>query len=1006
MRTTEQSQVSPAEVDAPVRAIAPGKQTRAETAAGARGQEGVASGWGTDETAHQRAGSWEADDDFLSAVGLGSMSVAAKADAAPLGGRDVAPGASAAVAPAAPAAARPAAKKPARVKHPDVYLTLGDARYSIVAGVLRSGKEELGEIEDAQAAVGKLGKRAPGAIVFRPSEGVTAPAAGDLVAAAPEGSTITSGRTSWVKHGGSWDKLSGHKKRGGGKFKGFSKYGGGSVRERLTELARAGQVRLSGEQVAVIAAMAEVETGGQIACVQTYDDQVMSIGFKQVVLGHGSLEKIIEKAPAGFAKHGIVLDHSRTYVKDGWSKQPHQVAGCEDVEELRTPAWAIKFYYASMEPDVVAAIAELALSDLREVERTIEASEGDAGHDFFNDVVSKAWLLEVYNNRPAFTAKATALAAGKPAANREAFLDVLAESIIETYKVEEPLLAYRKAKRSYKKKHGGKDLPSEADAELLVKMKEEYTPIGERKGTNIVTKIPRTLTAAHVGAAAASSGGAASAGASSGAPPAARVTSGPPRTAPKAGGAPTTAAAGRGLGRASKAGSPTPTTDEGDSFGFDDLLLGMLSTVSKAPAVIAAGVSQLAGAGHAGPASGPKGADATGPAQAAPRAAPAPLPVSVLGDASLEQLVAKIGSAEVTAIAGQLAALKVESQGLKRNRQEEQGEGRDDLVEHLGALRARLEALPKGDANGVAFKAKVYRAMQDLAPYYFQSRNIDILEAPPADKTRTCNLTCLGMALESLGRSAANFKGHKDSLMAAARFYQHKIVGDAKSEAAHDATAGRGTSWDELANLRLPDFLELAAIARNMKGATDDDAVKAGAKSAWDDILKWGFLQDLASDFSVKAKIKMFDASGIKDSRKAGTKADHRRLRGLGDKNRKAVEKFLNARNTAAAKGSKQNLAAVEKLRPAYDAAIRDDGIDDQVSLTAYRDHLMKEVGSDLDSGKAVIVGLASHFVKLQALDEDHVIVDDPARDSRASSTLSYAEARAMGYFHMRFVLS
>lgn len=52
------------------------------------------------------------------------------------------------------------------------------------------------------------------------------------------------------------------------------------------------------------------------------------------------------------------------------------------------------------------------------------------------------------------------------------------------------------------------------------------------------------------------------------------------------------------------------------------------------------------------------------------------------------------------------------------------------------------------------------------------------------------------------------------------------------------------------------------------------------------------------------------------------------------------------------------------------------------------------------------LVGLSNHFVRLQSLGDDHVILDDPARDSRSATRLTYAEARAMGYFHMRFVVS
>ena len=48
---------------------------------------------------------------------------------------------------------------------------------------------------------------------------------------------------------------------------------------------------------------------------------------------------------------------------------------------------------------------------------------------------------------------------------------------------------------------------------------------------------------------------------------------------------------------------------------------------------------------------------------------------------------------------------------------------------------------------------------------------------------------------------------------------------------------------------------------------------------------------------------------------------------------------------------------------------------------------------------------VSGHFVRLQSLDENHVLVNDPARDSRALTKLTYEEARAMGYFATRFVI-
>jgi hypothetical protein len=382
-----------------------------------------------------------------------------------------------------------------------------------------------------------------------------------------------------------------------------------------------------------------------------------------------------------------------------------------------------------------------------------------------------------------------------------------------------------------------------------------------------------------------------------------------------------------------------------------------------------------------------------------------------LHDESLERMVAALNNPQVTSIAGDLAGLKAKSRELqeKASRKEERGKGRDDLVAAIGAVRTKLTAL---DGAGVdpkqvaAFKAAVYRALNDIAPYYFQSRNIDILETPPADKTRTCNITCLGMALESLGRSTASFTGDRAAVLAAARVYQHKIVGDDVSDGAADATAGTGTSWDKLAGMRFPDFLELAAIADEMKGPPTDENVKAGAKIAWDAILKWDNLKQLARQFGASAQIKMFDATGIKTDRKQKTQSDDKVIRQHGDKHRMPVEAFVNARIKAEASDKETDRAKAEKLRPAYEQAIAGDGIDDRLSLDAYKQHVIDHIGADISAGAAVIVGLAGHFVRLQAIHEDHVVVDDPARDSRSGTKLTFAEARAMGYFHMRFVLS
>ena len=343
----------------------------------------------------------------------------------------------------------------------------------------------------------------------------------------------------------------------------------------------------------------------------------------------------------------------------------------------------------------------------------------------------------------------------------------------------------------------------------------------------------------------------------------------------------------------------------------------------------------------------------------------------------------------------------------KASEREERGADRDRLVAAIGVLKARLATLPAGRNADAAdrFKASVNRTLQEISPFYFQSRNVDILEVPDVTKTRTCNVTVLGMALESLGKDASMYRGRWDGVEAAAGVYKHKLDGsDPKSQrGAVDATQGQGASRTNLIGMRLPDFLELAAIALAMPNGTDESAVKAGAKEAWDGILAWGNLQTLATQFGVSASIEYLDVSGTAKSKKKHT--DSKALRAHGQKHRPDVEKYLNAHIAAEESGSKKSKDKEDSLRPAYEAAVSNDDLDATVSIDAYREYVQKKVGAELDSGAAVIVGLANHFVKLQAIADDHIVVNDPARASRQGTVLSYEEARAMGYFHMRFVL-
>src|SRR5690348_10859047 len=181
---------------------------------------------------------------------------------------------------------------------------------------------------------------------------------------------------------------------------GFSKSGGETVRAALTRLANAGKLKITANQIAQLDALSQVETGGKIGSVDTTDDMVVSIGFHQVVLGHKSVEWVIEKAPAAFAKHGIELDMSKTYKVKGWSN-PHQIKGVEDPDDLRGHEWGDRFYLASLEDEAIVAVAEWALKEAKEVDA--KATHAGAKGSFWQDDTAHAWVLEVDNNRESYT---------------------------------------------------------------------------------------------------------------------------------------------------------------------------------------------------------------------------------------------------------------------------------------------------------------------------------------------------------------------------------------------------------------------------------------------------------------------------------------------------------------------------------------------------------------------------------------------------------------------------
>ena len=287
----------------------------------------------------------------------------------------------------------------------------------------------------------------------------------------------------------------------------------------------------------------------------------------------------------------------------------------------------------------------------------------------------------------------------------------------------------------------------------------------------------------------------------------------------------------------------------------------------------------------------------------------------------------------VVALRTKITDLQEFSGGIKANQNEQQGADRDELVEKIGELRAEVDELDVSrleEADAAAVKIWGHRALNKLAPFYSQERNVDLLEnASGEGKFRTCNITAFAMCLEALGKSPADFP--KDALqpLRDARRYKGKDghnrwaqlfdKENAKDKAeAEDDSHVQGEDADVL-GLRLPDFMQLAMIAKRVE---EGMTLLQAQNQAWDDIL---FLERIAPVVE-----------------KFGVSAYPRYVGGTGK-------------------------TTQEKLRSG--------------------------IGGLLDSGVQLVGSTGHHFVKVEGISDKGIVVDDPGGIKRLNKTIPWDEA-------------
>jgi SH3 domain-containing protein len=396
----------------------------------------------------------------------------------------------------------------------------------------------------------------------------------------------------------------------------------------------------------------------------------------------------------------------------------------------------------------------------------------------------------------------------------------------------------------------------------------------------------------------------------------------------------------------------------------------------------------------------------------------APATTAKLEDPALLALAAKVHDPHLDTLLSHIASVLALDTKLRATRSidtyyEDAGAGREDLVHEIGMVRGGLGALTASGPDVDAFKVAVNHKLEEVAPYHFQL-NIKSIES--VGGWSTCNLTSLAMALEVIGIGPSSYPSHfHDKLLAVAKIFHKDIAGDkdSKNPGARLASHGRDASkLTSLMGLRFPDFLQLAAVVHKLgaKEATDENII-AAANQAVMDKPHISFLAELSRDFgaSPASQAVKWDA----DAKKNHTA--NSKLEDFGEENRgdhgsnRRVEAMNTAKNLMERETNPAKKAALQKDYEALLAkekpALEGKGIESTLSLDTYQAAVTRDLGPSLDAGAGVIAGLSGHWTRLYAIDEQGVKVQDPGQWNRSEMKISWAEARAMGYFWTNLVI-
>lgn len=237
------------------------------------------------------------------------------------------------------------------------------------------------------------------------------------------------GRDWIVSDGKAWQPMS-----GGPVKKGYELFGGGRLTPKLQALRAAGKIQVTDDEIKEMQGVAEVESGGFTNCINTWDSDVLSLGFMQYTMA-GSLQELIEAAPEAFARYGIRIGPTMKLTRNGETTSVKGIQGIKSLHELRALEWATRFFRAGLDDDVIAAQVNKAKADFAKIGTRYLSSVSAVPQ--FSEPRIKTIIYELYNNRPAYVAAVVKAAAAeikkRPRATTEQVVGFLKDAMEEQY---------------------------------------------------------------------------------------------------------------------------------------------------------------------------------------------------------------------------------------------------------------------------------------------------------------------------------------------------------------------------------------------------------------------------------------------------------------------------------------------------------------------------------------------------------------------------------------------